>query len=288
MLKFLDEFFVQGILDFFRYKFLFNALLAGLIVGLTCSILSVYVVLKRLAFIGLGISHSALGGIALGLLLFQVGQSSTVIPVYITALVFCIAVAIFISAVTRNQKVSLDSAIGIFFAFSMALGIILFSLQKKYSSDLFSYLFGSIIAVTNADLTIMIILGIIILLTVILFYKEFFYYLFDEEMAYVSGIPVTFIHYLLITLLSLTIVLSVRIIGIILISAFLVIPGATAQILTSHFKKMIIISIIIGILSSILGLMCANYFSIPSGSSIVVVLFIIFIIVLVLRREKIR
>ena len=284
MLKFLDEFFIQSTLDFFRYKFLFNALLAGLIVGLTCSILSVYVVLKRLAFIGLGISHAALGGIALGLLLFQVGQSSTIIPVYITALIFCVAIAIFISAITRNQQVSLDSAIGIFFSFSMALGIILFSLQKKYSSDLFSYLFGSIIAVTNADLMIMLILGIIILLTVVLFYKELFYYLFDEEMAYVSGIPVTFIHYLLITLISLTIVLSVRIIGIILISAFLVIPGATAQILTADFKKMMIASITVGIFSSILGLMFANSLSIPSGSSIVVVLFIIFIIVLIIKK----
>jgi len=267
------------------FQFMRHALLAGLLVGLTCSILSVYVVLKRLAFIGQGISHSAFGGVALALYLFEKTASAS-LKIDATSLVFCTIVAILIGIVSRGRRISSDSAIGIFFAVSMASGVIFISLRRRYTGAVFSYLFGDILGVSSGDVILIAIVGAVVIGIVIAFYKELFFFCFDENLAGVSGLPVRFLHYLLLILLALTIVISIKIVGIILVSAFLVIPGSVARLLTGNFRKMILISITAGTLSVLSGLYLSNELEMPSGATIVLVQFVIFLAAMIARKLR--
>ena len=273
--------------DLAAYDFWRRAVIGALVVSTVCSLLSVYVVLRRMAFIGQGISHSAFGGIALGVLLFS-GSAAAEPKIYITALVFCLGVAFFIAATTRHTKISEDSAIGIFFVVSMALGVIFFKSAKGYNQDVASYLFGSIVALTSTDLIAMIVLAPLVALPLLLFQKELLYYTFDEEMAAVSGIPVNFLHYMLLSLLSLTVIICVRMVGIILISAFLILPGAIAQLVVQRFRPMVAVSVLTGVLSTLLGLAVSWYTDWPTGAAVVIIQFAVFIVVFVVRRAQNR
>ncbi len=261
-----------------HYRFLQQALIAGLLVGAACSALSTYVVLRRMAFIGQGISHAAFGGVALGLYLFGNSPSADT-ALSITTAIFCIAVALAIGAITRRREISADSAIGIFFAAAMALGIVLVSLRRQYTADVITYLFGSILAVSPADLVAIAILAAIVGICIIGFYKELLYYTFDERMAAASGLPVAFLHYLLVTLLALTVVVSIKVVGIVLVSAFLVIPGATAKLLASSFRQMMLLSLLIGVACALAGLAISFYARLPSGATIVLTQFAVFAII---------
>jgi ABC-type Mn2+/Zn2+ transport system permease subunit len=269
--------------DFIAFGFWRNGVIGGLIIAVVCSVLSVYVVLKRMAFVGQGISHSAFGGVALGALLFS-GTAHSEAFTYLTALVFCLAVALLIGATTRHSRISEDSAIGIFFVVSMALGVIFFKVAKGFNQDVFSFLFGSILALSPRELALMAVLAAGVLLPVFALQKELLYYTFDEGMASVSGIPVAFLHYMLLALLALTIVISVRMVGIVLISAFLILPGAIAQLLTFRFNRMILLSVVTGVATTVLGLMASWYTDWPTGATIVVVQFAVFVVLFVVRR----
>lgn len=277
--------FSQLISDFTQYGFWPRALVGGLIISVVCSLLSVYVVLRRMAFVGQGISHSAFGGIGLGVLLFA-GTTAAEAKIYVTALLFCLAVSFFIAATTRHTKISEDSAIGIFFVVSMALGIIFFNAARGYNQDVTSYLFGSIVAFTSRDLIAIAFITPIILLPLLIFQKELLYYTFDEEMAAVSGIPVKMLHYLLLALLSLTIIICVRMVGIILISAFLILPGAIAQLIATRFNWMIVFSVLIGLLTTVIGLFISWLTDWPTNAAVVVVQFALFLIMFALRRAQ--
>jgi ABC-type Mn2+/Zn2+ transport system permease subunit len=264
--------FWQAIVEF---QFMREALLASIIVGGLCSVLSVYVVLRGMSFIGQGISHAAFGGIALGLLLFG-STTAAGLPTSLITAAFCLIVAVLIGVVSRKGKVSADSAIGIFFAFSMALGVLFVSLRKLYTADLMTYLFGSILAVTRADLILMSVLSVLILGFIAFSYKELIYYSFDPEMAWASGLPATVLHYALLTMLALTIVASVKVVGVVLVSAFLVVPGATARLLTQRFGMMMGLSVILGVASALLGLYASHLWDIPTGATIVIAQFAAF------------
>ncbi len=259
-----------------------HAILGGLIISAVCSLLSVYVVLKRMAFIGQGISHSALGGLALGWFLFAGSE----MKVFGTAIVFCVAVAFLIAGTTRQSRISEDSAIGIFFVASMAFGAILLKISKGYTPDIYGLLFGSIMAMTRADLAGVAALGALVALPLLLLQKELLYYTFDENMARVSGLPVTFLHYLLLTLLAVTIVVSAKLVGILLVSAFLILPGATAHLISSRFGRMVLISVIFGLTTTLAGLLLSDLLDWPSGPTIVMVQFLTFIVAFALRRLK--
>lgn len=274
--------FWQAIIEF---QFMRQALLAAVIVGGLCSVLSVYVVLRKMAFIGQGISHAAFGGVALGLLLFGGGETDSLGPSLVTA-GFCLLVAVLIGVVSRQGKVSADSAIGIFLAFCMALGVLLISVRKTYTADLMTYLFGSILAVTHADLLLMAILAAVILGFIAFSYKELIYYAFDPEMAWASGLPAGVLHYALLTMLALTIVSAVKVVGIVLVSAFLVIPGATAQLLTCRFGTMMAIATALGIASAVAGLYVSQLWDVPTGATIVITQFVVFGVAWVATRNR--
>jgi len=266
------------------FQFMRHAFLAGLVVGAVCSLLSVYVVLKRLAFIGQGISHSAFGGVALALLLFE--ESTTAgLKINLVTLAFCLMVALLIGWFSRRSKVSEDSAIGVFFALSMAAGVIFVGLRERYTGEVFNYLFGNILGVSSTDVTTISVLAVIVVIPIAVFYKELFFFCFDERLAGVSGIPVRFLHYLLLTLLALTIVISMKVVGIILVSAFLVIPGSAARLFTKRFSRMFLVSAAIGVGSSIAGLWLSYELGIPSGATIVIVQFAVLIVAMVIKRS---
>lgn len=259
-----------------------HAILGGLLIAAVCSLLSVYVVLKRMAFIGQGISHSALGGMALGWYLFAGSE----VRIFGTAIVFCVAVAFLIAATTRQSRISEDSAIGIFFVASMAFGAILLKINRGYTPDIYGLLFGSIMAMTGTDLMGVTLLAALVALPLLLLQKELLFYTFDESMARISGLPVGFLHYMLLTLLAVTIIVSAKLVGILLVSAFLILPGATAQLSTSRFTRMLVASVAFGLITTLAGLLFSDYLDWPSGPSIVLVQFGVFLAAFTLRRLK--
>ncbi|OGO09309.1 MAG: hypothetical protein A2Y61_04170, partial [Chloroflexi bacterium RBG_13_60_13] len=226
-------------MDILEYAFMQRALIAAVLVGIVCSVVGTYVVLKRLAFIGAGISHSAFGGVGLGYLL-GVSPIGVAIP-------FSLAVAMAIGWVSRRGKVSEDTAIGIFFAGTMALGVLFIGLREGYNVDLFGYLFGSILSVSSTDIWMILGLGLGVIGVVLLLFKEFFFMSFDEEMAAVSGLPVERLYFLLLGLMALTVIVSIKIVGIILVEALLVIPAAAAFQLTRNFVRMMLLSVFFGV-----------------------------------------
>lgn len=192
------------------------------------------------------------------------------------AIPFCLATALSIGWVSRRARISEDTAIGIFFAGTMALGILFVGLTRGYTVDLFGYLFGSILSVSNSDLWLILGLGLGVIGIVGLFFKELLFLSFDEEMAKVSGLPVTGLYYLLLILIALTIILSIKIAGIILVSALLVIPAAAAFQLTRRFKTMMLLSVLIGVVSGVTGLFVSYQLDLASGATIVLVAMVIF------------
>ncbi len=273
---------------------LMRGLQAAILISVVCSTLSVFVVLKRLAFIGEGIAHSALGGIALGILIFVSGPMveqtfGSRLGIDLTTLVFCVGVAWLIGWTSRRKIISEDTAIGIFFVASLAFGVMLISLRKEYTAELFSFLFGSILAVGPFDVYTTIILAVFVLTTVVLFFRPMFLFCLDEELAGVSGIPTGFLHYTLLTLLAVTVVVSIKILGVLLIAAFLVIPGAIARMLTCRYRNMFIIANVSGLLAVLGGLILSDVISdLPSGPSIVLGEFFIFIFAVAWARLRDR
>lgn len=278
---------IQPITDLLRYEFWRYAFIGGLLTSLVCSVLSIYVVLRRMAFIGQGISHSAFGGIALGIYLFA-GHPYSTVGIYATALIFCILVAWFIAGTTREGTISEDSAIGIFLVVSMAIGIIFFKAARGYNQDAMSYLFGSVLALSKTELWIIVALAIVVLVPLFAFQKEFIFYAFDQRMARVAGVPVVFLHYLLLTLLSVTIVISTRLVGLVLVSAFLVLPAATAQLLTERLRTFIASSIALGVCCTLCGLIISSLVDIPAGAAIVLTQFAVFLSALGWQRVRSR
>ena len=265
-------------MDILEYAFMQRALIAAVLVGTVCSVIGTYVVLKKMAFIGAGISHSAFGGVALGYLL---GLS----PIGI-AIPFSLATAMAIGWVSRKGKVSEDTAIGIFFAVTMALGVVFIGLKEGYNVDLFGYLFGSILSVSSSDIWIILGLGLGIIGVVLLLFKEFFFMSFDEEMAAVSGLPVGKLYFLLLGLMALTVVVSIKIVGIILVVALLVIPAAAAFQLTRNFVRMMLLAVLIGVVSGVVGLFISYYRDLASGATIVLTAAAIFLLCFALSPKR--
>lgn len=255
-------------IDALSLSFMQRALLAGLLVSLLCGFFSVFVVLKRLSFIGVGISHSAFGGVALG---YLVGISPMA-----SAVLFSSAVALLIGFINRRGRLHEDTAIGIFFALTMALGIFFIGISRQYNVDLFGYLFGNILAVTRGDMIIICVATPIILLLVGAVFKELLFLSFDEEVAAVTGIAVGPIYYLFLFLMAVAIILAIKVVGIILVSALLVLPAATARQLTNNYRWLTFLSVALALISTVSGLFLSYYLDLASGATIVLFAGILF------------
>ncbi len=257
-------------MDIFQYEFMRNALLAILLASIACGIVGVYVVVKRIVFISGGIAHASFGGIGLGYFL-GINPVWGLIPFSITS-------ALVMGLISKRTKIPEDTAIGILWALGVSLGIIFIGLSPGYAPDLFSYLFGNILTVTSADLMVMLVLDLVIIKVVFLFYKEFLALSFDDEFATVVGIPTEKLYLLLLCLIALTVVVLMRVVGIILVIALLTIPAAISKQFTANLKKMMFISVLLSVLFGMLGLALSYQFNLASGATIVIVSGISFIL----------
>ena len=273
----------QILRDFIEFDFWRRAVLGGMALSVACSLLSVFVVLRRMSFIGQGISHSAFGGVALGTLLFS-GMAQGSLLIQLTAFVFCAAVALGIAYASKRGGIGEDSAIGVFFSFSMALGVIFLKQTTGYTQDAYSFLFGSIVAISRTDLAVITVMSLLTVLSLVALRRPLLYYCFDEESAAASGVRTEMLHLYLLLLLSVMIIAGVRMIGVILISAFLVFPGATAWLLARRFTALALLSVAIGAAGTLGGLILGWTMDWPAGAAIVVVQFTLFALAWIVRR----
>jgi len=253
----------------FTYGFFQHAVLAALLMSVTCGIIGTYIVSRRMVFISGGITHASFGGVGIG---YYLG-----FPPLAGAAVIAVLAALTTENLTRRKVLRNDSVIAILWSLGMAIGIIFVYLTPGYAPNLMSYLFGSILAVTSTELWLMLTLALLVGSVFLLFYRPILYVAFDEQFARIRGIPVMFINYLLIILVALTIVLSIRIAGIILVLSILTVPQNITNLFTNRFSHIMIGSVILGFLASILGLVISYYLDIPSGASIIFTLVILYL-----------
>jgi len=245
----------------FEYQFLQNAFFAGILASVVCGIIGVIIVEKKLVMMSGGIAHTSYGGVGLGYLMgFE--------PI-IGAFLFAICAALGIGYIKRKGGARSDVVIGLFWSLGMALGILFIALMPGYPPDLSSYLFGSILSVTKSDLYLMISITLIVILVIVSLYSYWKAYLFDEEFALIIGLKTAFMEYLLLVLVAMTVVVLIRVVGIILVLALLTAPAATAGMLTSNLKNRMLYAILFGIVFCLAGLWISYALNIASGAAIV-------------------
>ena len=251
------------VLEPLAYPFFDRALIASALVGVVCAIVGTYVVLRGIAFIGDAIAHASFPGVVVAYLLG--------VPFYLGAAVAAVSTALAIGWVTKRGGLRQDTVIGVLFAGTFALGVFLFSTIQGYVADLFSFLFGNVLAIGPADLVALVILGSVVILIVGFLWKELLYATFDPLGAAASGIKVDGLEYLFLALVALTIVVSIQAVGIILVVAMLITPAATAQLLTVRFTRLMGVAAVVGIVSSVIGLYLSYWLDVASGATIVLV-----------------
>ncbi len=270
---------IDLILGPLQYTFMQRALVAAVLVGVVCGTLGCYIVLRRMALIGDALSHAVLPGAAIA---FMLGAADF----FFGAAVAGIVTAVLIGWVTANSRVKEDAAIGVVFTGAFALGIVLITLIQSRSVDLFHMLFGNVLGVDDRDLMITAGITGVVLLTVVLLYKELLLHSFDPIFAAAIGLPGRGLHYLLMVLLSLTVVASLQTVGLVLVVAMLITPASTAYLLTDRFGRMLTISATVGVFSAVAGLYASYYWNVSSGASIVLVATLLFFLAMLFAPQR--
>lgn len=260
----------MDLLSLISYGFIQHAVLAALLMSVSCGIVGAYIVSRRMVFISGGITHTSFGGIGIA---YYLG-----FPPLAGAAIFAVLAALTSENLTRRKVLRNDSIIAILWSLGMAVGIIFIYLTPGYAPNLMSYLFGSIITVSTADLWFMLALALTVSAVFVLLFKPILYVAFDEQFARTRGIPVMFINYLLIVLVALTIVLSIRTAGIILVLAVLTIPQNISNLFTKRLSQIMLWSVVLGFVASILGLVISYYLEIPSGATIIFTLVLLYLV----------
>lgn len=251
-----------------QYAFMQRAMLEVVLMGLTCGLIGTYIVLRGMAFIGDALSHAIFPGVVIAFLL----QMSF----FVGALLFGVLTAVAIGGLSRNRRVSEDTAIGVLFAGMFALGIVLISGIKDYTSQLTNFLFGQVLGVSIEDIVLSGIIGLVVLGALIFFHKELVLTAFDDDMAEAIGLPVWMVNLGLLVLIALTIVVSLRAVGNILVVAMLVTPSAAARLWTDRLKVMMVLGAVFGAGSGIVGLLVSYHTDLAAGGMIVLVATVLF------------
>ncbi len=257
--------------DPLHYEFMRRALLEVLLMGAVTGAIGVYIVLRGLSFIGDALSHAILPGVVVA---FLIGQS-----IFMGALLFGVFTSVCIAVVSQNRRVKEDSAIGVLFAGAFALGVVLISSSRNFTRDLASFLFGNVLGVTVSDIWLSAAVGAVVVLLIVVFYRELLITSFDRAAAQAIGLPVFWLDLLLLIMISFTIVVSLRAVGIILVVAMLVTPAATARLLSERLLPMMLLSATIGAVSGVLGLFISYHKNVAAGGTTVLVATAIFGIV---------
>lgn len=258
----------MNIIELLDYAFFRNALLGSLFASIACGIIGTYVVTKRLVFISGGITHASFGGLGIG---FYFGLS----PI-LSAMGFSILSAFGIQWLSRKQGVREDSAIAVFWSLGMAIGIMLTFLTPGYATNLSEYLFGNILTITRGDIAALFVVSLVLLLFFILFYHAIVSISFDTEFARTRRLPTQFIEYGMMFFVAITIVLCIRLVGIVLLMSLITVPQMTANLFTVNYRKMIFLSILLSFVGCVAGLLLSYYLNVPSGAFIIFVLILMF------------
>jgi zinc transport system permease protein len=271
---------MKELIELVHYQYFTHAIIASLLAAISCGIAGTYVVSRRIVFISGGITHTSFGGIGIG---YFFGFN----PVWGAAL-FSVLSALGIEYFTRKGNIRNDSVIAMLWSLGMAIGVIFIYLTPGYAPNLMTYLFGSILTVNQTDLLMLLGLTLVIILFFTLFFRRIQYISFDQEYASTLNLRVGFINYSLMTLVALTIVFNIKLVGIILLLSMLTIPQNAANLLTKDYKKIIFLSILIGFTGSVSGLIISYFLNIPSGATIIFSLVSFYLALrLVLRLRKI-
>jgi zinc transport system permease protein len=252
---------MSGILELFNYTFFQHALLGSIFAGIACGIIGTYIVTRRLVFISGGITHASFGGIGIGLY--------TGISPILGAAIFSVLSAFGVEWLSKRKDMREDSAIAVFWTFGMAVGIIFSFLAPGFTPDLSTFLFGNILTITLSDIWMLAILSLVLIGFFTCFLTTIIYIAFDREYARSQRIPVRLFEYILMMFIALTIVACLRMIGIVLVISLLTLPQMTSNLFTHSFKKIIFMSIGIGFMSCIGGLLLSYQLQVPSGASII-------------------
>jgi len=267
-------------LELLTYDFMQRSLLAAAMVGGLCSVIGVFVVLRGLAFMGSGTAHAAFAGVALGYLMGW--------PPMLMAILFGLATVWITGWVEEKGRMKLDVSIGILYTATMALAILFIGLMKTYNAEIYGYLFGNVLAVTSEELGIIAGLSVVVIGAIVLFSKELYFIAFDQEMAEASGVPARRIFFLLLTLIALTVVISLKTVGAILVFAMILIPASTAYQLTHSLSTLTWYSVLIGITCSVGGVLISSYWDIPSGPAIVLLATVLFFVAVIFSPKRQR
>jgi zinc transport system permease protein len=263
-----------------QFEFMRNALAAGLLASIICGIMGSLVVVNRIVFLSGGIAHAAYGGIGLA---FFFGW-----PYLVGTIGFSLAAAMVMAAVTLRARHRADTIIGVIWAVGMAVGIILIDLTPGYNVDLMSYLFGSILTVPASDLWVMMALGALIAVLVLGFYKDLLAMSYDQEFARIRGVPVRALYFLMVAMLAVTIVLIIRVVGLILVIALLTIPPFIVEKHARTLGQMMVGSSLLGAVFAVSGLWLAYRFDLTSGASIILVAGVFFFMSLLVENRTVR
>jgi len=260
------------------YEFMQRGMLASVMVGVLCAIMGCYVVLRSMAFMGDAMAHAILPGIAIAYLV----KGNLLVGATVAAIIVAIGIGFF----SRQGSIKEDTAIGILFAAALSLGVVLISTIKTYALDLTHILFGNVLGVSVSDLFLTAGLGLVVLVTIVALYKEFLVISFDPVLAATLRLPAELLRNLMLILLALTIVVSLQTVGVGLVAAMLVTPGATAYLLTRRLATMMVIAAIIGAFSSIAGLYLSFYVNVASGAAVVLIASVIFLVVFLFAPRR--
>ncbi|MDQ4101041.1 MAG: metal ABC transporter permease [Thermoproteota archaeon] len=266
------------VLEILEAGFIQRALITGIAAAVVCSAVGLFLVLRRHSLFGDALSHMAFGGIAVGLF-------TNIYPIW-TAIIVSVLAALGMTKLRQSTKIPPDAAVAVLLSSGLALGIVLVSISGGFSVDLFSFLFGSILLVSPDEVYMILGLSAGIMAILLLFYRKFMYIAFDEEQAKVSGLQVSKLNYLFIVLASITVIASIRLVGILLISSLIVIPNITAMLFGKGFKKTALISGMIGVFAVVAGVLISYEANIATGGTIVLVLVMTFLAALASNKVK--
>jgi zinc transport system permease protein len=269
---------IAAMVSLLHYDFMRNALAAGFLVSIACGIVGTLVVVNRLSFLAGGVAHAAYGGLGISAF-FGLSPMTGTIP-------FSLVSSLLMGFASRRQKERSDTIIGVMWALGMAIGIILIDLKPGYFVDLMSFLFGSILAVPKESLILMAALDGIIVVIVIGLYKEFLSMSYDEEFALVSGVPVAMLYYVMILLIAFTVIMLIRVVGLILVIALFTIPASIAEMFTKDLRRMMAIATVLGMIFTTSGLLLSYYCNLTSGATIIMVAGVFYILALIVRSHR--
>ncbi|HWP48305.1 MAG TPA: metal ABC transporter permease [Candidatus Limnocylindrales bacterium] len=259
---------MEFLLHPFQYEFFRRGLLAAFLVGGLCGLIGVYIVLRRMSYIGHGLSHAVFGGAVISYVLS--------LNFYVGAALWGFLAALVINEVTRRRKIGADAAIGVVTTASFAMGVALISRARKFTRNFEAALFGNILGVTSTDLVVILIVTLFAAMGIFFFYKQLLFSTFDEEVARVYGVPTRRVNTLFSLILAAAIIASMQVMGVTLIAAAIVTPAITARLLTDSFSKLVGLSVLLGSLTAVVGMYLSYYLDIASGASIVLFASLVF------------